>query len=378
MKKIALIGALLAVLASCGRQNDNKIEKQIITYQKQVVTLNRKITDLQQNLDTQKNEAQTVGGRKVSVRTQEIEPRIFRHFFEASAELESIHEAFISPEVSGQVVKVLVNEGQYVEKGQLLAQLETDMVENSIREVKTSLELASFTYKKQNALWEKHIGSELQYLQAKTQMESLQNKLQSLQTQYDKSFIKSPIKGYVEAIDLKKGELAIPGVRFIHVVNLEKLYVNAQISESYLPVLHKGDSVDIRFPAFPKIHMRKPIHRIGNVINNTSRSIEVQLIINNPKQVLKPNLLARLRINDYTNPKAIVVPSYVLREDIQGYYLYVAVKKQSHLIAQKRYVKEGKSSQNLTEILEGLKAGETIITQGFNNVLDGSPLSVFK
>ncbi len=378
MRKITLAIAFMVFLASCGHRENKGIEQQIITYQKQVTAINKKIDILQQKLDQQQKKAKINTGFTVSVTSRKLVPTEFKHYFSASGEVESVNEAFISPQISGQVVEILVHEGQYVKKGQLLARLETDMIEDNMRELKTSLELATTTYKKQKALWDKHIGSEIQYLQAKTQMESLQNKLAALKTQYNKSLIKSPLAGYVESVDLKEGELATPGMRFIYVVNLDELYVNAQISETYLSSVHQGDRVDLSFPDFPKIKMKTSIYRIGKVINKQSRTVEIQLKIKNRDNKLKPNLLAQLKMLDYSNANAIVVPAYLVREDIQGYYLYSISHEKDHLIARKRYVKVGKSSQNQMEILQGLKAGDQIIDKGYNNVVDGVVLKIVK
>ncbi|VAW30437.1 Probable Co/Zn/Cd efflux system membrane fusion protein [hydrothermal vent metagenome] len=379
MKNISLfLVTLLFLLASCGNENTSKTEQKIINYQKQVTTINKKIDRLQQKLNRRNKNKVITTGRKVTVNVRKLQPAVFNHYFDASAEIESVHEAYVSPEVNGQVEKIFVTAGDRVKKGQLLAQLNSDIMQDNIRELKTSLELASYTYEKQKALWKKKIGSELQYLQAKTNYESLRNKLNTLQTQYQRSFITSPIEGYVDAIDLKVGEMAIPGQRFFHVVNLSRLYVNAQISEAYLPIIHEGDAVEVRFSAFPSIVMHKKVYRIGKVINKQSRTFKLQLKINNPKQLLRPNLLAIIRIKDYTNLKAIVVPSFVVREDIQGDYLYVVTTEDGQKIARKRYVKTGKSFKKKTEVIGGLKAGETIITQGYNNVTNGSALNIRK
>ena len=379
MKNISLfIVTLLFLLASCGNENTSKTEQQIINYQKQVTSINKKIDRLQQKLNKKNKSKIITTGRKVTVNVRKLQPSVFNHYFDASAEVESIHEAYVSPETNGQIEKIFVTAGDRVKKGQLLAQLNSDIMQDNIRELKTSLELASYTYTKQKSLWEKKIGSELQYLQAKTNYESLQNKLSTLQTQYQRSFIKSPIDGYVDAIDLKVGEMAIPGQRFFHVVNLSRLYVNAQISEAYLPIIHEGDAVEVRFSAFPSIVLYKKVYRIGKVINKQSRTFKLQLKINNPKQLLRPNLLAIIRIKDYTNPKAIVVPSFIIREGIQGYYLYVVTTEDGQKIARKRYVKTGKSFKKTTEVISGLKPGETIITQGYNNVTNGSVLNIQK
>ena len=378
MKKYFLIAVSLLLFAGCANNDKPDIEQQIVAYQKQVAAINKKIVALQEKLDKLNKDKTLTAGRKVTVNVMKLQPETFNHFFDASAEIESVHEAYISPEVNGQVEKILVKEGDRVKKGQLLAQLNSDVMQDNIREVKTSLELAAYTYQKQKSLWKKNIGSELQYLQAKTNYESLKNKLSTLQTQYERSFIKSPIDGYVDAIDLKVGELAIPGQRFFHVVNLDQLYVNAQISEAYLPIVHEGDPVDVRFPAFPSIVLHKKVYRIGKVINKLSRTFKLQLKIKNPHNLLKPNLLAVIRIKDYTNPEALVVPSFLLREDIQGYYLYVVSMENGQKIAQKKYVKIGKSFDKKTEVVSGLKPGDVIITQGYNNVSNGSVLNIQK
>ncbi len=376
MKKYFILIVSLLLLAGCSHENRNEIEKQIIAYQKQVAAINKKIVALQEKLDNINKKKGIETGRKVTVSVMQLKPVMFNHFFDASGELESVHEAFISPEINGQVDKVLVKEGDHVKKGQLLAQLNADVMRDNIRELKTSLELASYTYRKQKSLWEKNIGSELQYLEAKTKYESLQNKLTTLETQYQKSFITAPIDGYVDAIDVKVGEMALPGQRLFHVVNLRKMYVNAQISEAYLPIIHEGDPVEVRFPAFPEIVLHKKVYRIGKVINKQSRTFKLQLKINNPDKLLKPNLLAVIRIKDYTNPKALVVPSFILRQDIQGYYLYVAEHVDGQEVARKKYVKIGKSFQHQTEVVSGLKSGDTLITNGYNNVANGSVLRI--
>lgn len=379
MKNISFfLIALLFLVSSCGTKNQSEAEQQIIKYQKQVTAINKKIDKLQQKLDKKNKNKTITTGHKVTVNVHKLKPTVFDHFFDASAEVESVSEAYISPEISGQIEQILVKEGDRVVKGQLLAKLNSDVMQDNIREVKTSLELASYTYKKQKSLWKKHIGSELQFLQAKTKFESLQNKLSTLQTQYQRSFIKAPIDGYVDAINVKIGEMAIPGQRFFHLVNLRLLYVNAQISEAYLPIIYQGDPVEVRFSAFPSIVLHKKVYRIGKVINKQSRTFKLQLKINNPHGLLRPNLLAIIRIKDYTNPNAIVVPSFILREDIQGYYLYVVTTEAGLKMARKHYVKIGKSFKKKTEILHGLKAGEEIVTQGYNNVTNGSVLNIQK
>lgn len=376
MKKLMLIIAVLFLVTSCKQKNKSQLERQIQVYQKQANELTTKISDLQTQLEEQTAAKNRKSALHVSVDTEKVEPTLFKHYFEASGEIQCVHEAYISPEISGQIVAIPVREGAYVKKGRLLAQLETDVIESSIREVKTALSLAKFTYEKQKSLWSKHIGSELQYRQAKTQMESLQNKLDGLESQYKKSFIKAPINGYVDVIDQKVGELAAPGVRLFHIVNLDSVYINAQISETYLPEVRKGAWVDISIPTYPDIQLRERIYRIGDVINDQNRTFKVQFKIKNPKELLKPNMLATLNILDYSNPDAIVAPSFTIREGLEGYYLYVVEKDKNAFVAKRRIVKIGKSYNGMTEVKEGLKAGEIVVTKGFNDVSNGVYLNI--
>lgn len=373
MKKITLFLAMIALLASCKQENKSQLEKQIISYQKEASKLNAKISDLQQQIDEQEKAKNQLTGLKVRIKTDTVKPQTFKHYFEASGSVESVHEAYVSPEVSGQVEEVPVHEGDKVTKGQLLVRLSTDIIENNIKEAKASLTLAEFTYKKQKNLWEKNIGSELDYVRAKSNMESLSGKLKTLETQYEKSFIRSPVSGYVDAIDIKVGELASPGMRILHVVNIEDLYINAQISENYLPVVHKGDAVTVSFPTYPKISLNEKVYRTGEVIQPQNRTFKLQLKIKNKKNLFKPNMLSLININDYTNHKALVVPSFTIRKDIKGDYLFTVKKgPKGENIAHKQYVKTGLSSGRYTEVVQGIKPGDIVITDGFNNVTEGT------
>jgi len=267
-------------------------------------------------------------------------------------------------------------EGQKVKAGQLLAKLNTRIIEKNIAELKTQLEYAETMYNKQKQLWDKKIGSERQYLDIKNQYLSLKNKLAVLQAQYNMSIIHSPINGYVEEIIKKKGELATPGMQMMHIVGLDKLYVTAMISESHLPVVHLGEKVEITFPTFPDLVIHQPITRIGNVVKKQNRTFKVQVVVDNKEGKLKPNLLANIKFNNYNSDNHIVIPSLVIREDMKGSYLYVAQKQDNNVVAKKKYVKVGRSYRNNSEILSGINIGDKVITDGYSNVSDGTILKI--
>ena len=313
---------------------------------------------------------------KILVVAKELSYQPFEHYFEAHGSVESISEAFISPEINGQIKEVKVREGNRVQKGQLLVVLNTSITENTIEEVKTSLELANTVYEKQKRLWDQQVGSELQYLQAKNNKEALESRLKTLQAQLDMAYIRSPIDGIVDEIFSKKGELAIPGMQLMQIVNLSNLYINAEISESYLSMINKGDIVKLTFPSYPDLEMDVPIHRVGNVINPQNRSFTIQLKINNRQEMLKPNILAIIKIMDFSTESALVVPTIILKQDIKGTYMYVADKDDDGYHARKVYVETGISYQDKSIIVNGLKPGQKIITKGYNLVSDGTKIKM--
>jgi len=375
IKKIFILIAVIGLFHSCASTGDkNDTQSQIDKYKSEVKSLNEKIKNLEASEGA--DGINNTNGKKIKVNIEEAKPESFSHYFDATGDVEAIDEAYISPEISGQIVSINVKEGNWVKQGQVLAKLNSDMIESNIAQLKTQLSLSETIFNKQKELWEKNIGSERQYLEAKTNYESLQDQLKTLNTQYDMTIIQSPIDGYVETINKKEGEFVMPGIEFMQVVNLNELYINSKVSESYLPVIKKGDIVEVTFSAFPGIVYTAPVYRIGNVINPANRTFLVQLKVKNKSGLLKPNLLASLRFNDYNSEDNIVVPSILIKQDIKGSFVYVAVQENGEWIADKKYVKVGLSYRDKTEILSGLKPNEKLITNGYNNVSAGSFLEI--
>ncbi len=374
MNRLIIITIISVFLISCSPNDENNSDaKKLESYKEQIKDLNEKIADIEKESNNLE-----YTGLEIPVKVESIKMQPFSHSFIATGELESIEEAFISPEVNGQIISVNVAEGQHVRKGQLLAKLNTVIIENTISEVETQLSLAKTIYDKQTILWNKNIGSERQYLEAKNNYEGLQNKLNTLRAQYNMAIIKSPINGIVEDIFLKKGELASPGMQFMQIVNIDELYVTVKLSEAYLSVINKGDIVDISFPAYPGLIYSKPVFRTGNVINKQNRTFIVQIKINNEDGKLKPHLLTNVIINDYNTDQAIVLPSIIIKEDMKGSFIFVIGDDNNNSIAAKKYIKTGISYKDKTIVSEGLSAGEVIITDGYNNVSNGSVVTIIK
>ncbi len=372
MNRLFLILTISLFIISCSSNNENVSDTdKISAYKKQIEELNLEIYKVE--------EASSSGeykGLKTPVKVETITATPFSHSFTAAGELESISEAFVSPEVNGQIISINVNEGENVKKDQLLARLNTVIIDKNIIEIESQLALAKIMYDKQSILWEKNIGSERQYLEAKNGYESLENKLYTLRAQKNLAIIKSPIDGVVEEIMLKEGELAVPGMQLMQIVNIDELYVTIPLSEAYLPVIKKGDYVDINFPSYPGITYREPVYRTGNVINKQNRTFTVQIEIYNKEGILKPHMLANVIINDYNSQQSIVVPSILIKEDMNGSFLFVIGNENGNNIAVKKYIETGKSFKDKTEVLDGLKIGDVIITDGYNNISKGSVVSI--
>ena len=372
MKKLIILFIVTSFMLSCSNElTDDSIKQDIKKHKNEIVVLQGKIKELESQLPDN-----GLNTNNIKVRVQKVNRKFFSRYFEATGELEAKNEAYISPEVSGQITKIKVIEGQKVSKGQLLAKLNTSLIEKNIEEVKTQLDLAETFYNKQTELWNKGVGSERQYLETKNNYESLKNKLATIQEQYNMSIIRSPISGYVENIMLKQGELASPGMQLMLIVDLDKLYVSAKLSETYLPVIKKGDIVGITFPTYPEIIIQEKISRVGNVLNKQNRTFMVEVEINNPDGRLKPNLLATIKINDYNAEDAIIVPSLVIKEDVIGSYLYVAEENEHNWISKKKYVETGRSYMNESEVLSGVSDDDLIITDGYGNVSDGTYIEI--
>jgi len=372
------IVVIATVFASCS-SDDSASKKEAL--QSELYEKEKAYAELKQDihtLQTQINELDTVKVFKsVAVEVKKIEATKFQSYFHINGSLDPVASAYVSPEISGQIKDLFVKEGQRVIKGQVLLKLNTTVIENSIREVETALSLASVVYEKQSELWDKRIGSEIDYLKAKTDVESLENKLETLKSQKEMAIIKAPINGVVEDITPKVGELAMPGQVLVHIINLDVFYFNAEVSESYLPYLKKGDPVEVKLLAYGET-LNTEIYRIANTINQESRSFLVQMKLKNTNGVLKPNMLAEARFKDFEKDNAFVLPSDIIKRDYNGSYVYLATKKDDKYLAKKRYVKTGRNQAKNILVESGIIAGDLVVIKGYSQLTEGCIILINK
>lgn len=373
MNKLIFAGILLFLASCAGKVSDpdsqEEIIKQISEYKKEVLELNQKIAALEVELTKAEGSA---GAVPVSIMKVEAEP--FKHYIEVSGVAEAVHSAFISPEINGTISGIFVKDGQRVRKGDLLVTISSNVIESSINEVETSLDMAKTIYERQKQLWDKNIGSEVSYLQAKNNVESLESRLETLRAQMEMSEIRAPIDGIIDEVWVKKGEMAVPGIQIIQLVNLDDLYINADVSEAFITQIQKGEMVLVEFPSYPDISMNVPVHRVGNVIKPANRTFRVQLLIKNVNEQIKPNVLAKIKINDYSADQALLVPSIVIKQDMKGEYLFVV--NTNDQTAQKIYVETGRSYSDRTMITEGLAPGNHVVIKGYNQISSGTRVNI--
>ena len=296
----------------------------------------------------------------------------FEHKIEVRGNVQSRTNVYISAETMGQLTALNIVEGQYVNKGQVLATIDSESIEKNIAEVENQLEFATTVFEKRERLWKQNIGTEIDYLQAKNNKESLEKSLETLNTQLDKTKIKAPFSGTVEEVPVSAGQIVQPGTPVAFLVSNQNMYINAEISEAYIGKFERGDEVTVSFPSLGKTY-QSTIASIGSVINQASRTFTVEVKLPNDKDLLKTNLVAVLKMTDYEAEDAVVIPSRIIQEDLDGNFVYLVEGGKK---AKKVHVKLGYSYDNKTEVLSGLSGGEAVVDKGNRIIADGTVVSV--
>lgn len=314
-------------------------------------------------------------GKSIPVYAEELKPATFRHYVKILGTVESDNTIMITPKVGATVEQVLVQIGDEVRKGDVLARLDGKITRSQLNQAKTQLELAETMYKRQKNLREDNIGSEVNYLQAQTQYESAKSQLVMLKEQYENYTIRATIKGTVNQVNIKAGATAAPSVPAFQLANSDALKVTAQISESYITRIQPGDSVEIVFPSLNE-SIQKKLDVVSKVINPSNRTIGVEIYIPNTSGNVRPNMMAQVNINDIALDDQIVVPVNTVQRANKLSYVFVAEQNGDGWVARNREVKVGYYYANNQVITDGLEAGELLITSGYSNLSNGAAISI--
>jgi membrane fusion protein (multidrug efflux system) len=363
---------LLTVLSfSCAKEEGVEAMKARLAEMKEESTkLGAEIKTLEAEISKIDPEFAKTTKKSILITTANARRGEFTHFVEVTGSVLSKKNVAISAESAGRILEVPAIEGMRVSAGQILARIDAESTERNIEEMESNLELATTIFNKQERLWNQKIGTEIQYLEAKNRKEGLEKSLAVLKTQLNKAVVKAPFTGTVESVDVRIGEAVQPGMPMFQFVGESDLYIQADVSESFVGVLSKGDSVEVAFPSIGK-SMKTRVSSVGGVINPNNRTFKVEVLLPSLPE-LKPNMISILKINDYHNNESVIVPAHLILADNKGDYVFTVEDG----TAKKKYVTRGLTSGNETEIKEGLTGTETIVDKGFREVGDNFSVAV--
>lgn len=368
--KTKLLSILIAVLVvACGTPDK---QKELDKLRKERDVLTDKIKLLEEAIAKDSGYVTDIGTR---VNLKEIQTSLFEHCIEVQGKIDGDQSVSVFTEGAGGMIKeIIVKEGQQVNKGQVLAVIDDKIYQATLKSNQSNLDYVTTMYNKQKNLWDQKIGSEMQYLDIKTKKESLESAIVAIQEQIDMCKIKAPIDGTIEDLPIKIGQLVGPGIITARIVNLKSLKIMADLAEGYSNRVKKGDNVKIILPDLKK-------ELIGNVdfssryINPINRTFSISIRITSDDKSIKANMVAIVRITDYSNPNAIVVPINLVQTDLEGQYIVIAENSGNGYVAKKARVSQGEVYNGKVEIKSGLNAGDKIITAGYLDIENGQAIS---
>jgi membrane fusion protein (multidrug efflux system) len=366
MKAVFMIAAVF-VLAACGGKPDKKAELEKMKTEH--AELGTKIKALEQELaalDTNKST------KVKDVMVTEIQPSVFRHYIDVQGMVDANEAVDIRPLMAGKVMRVMVKEGDNVSAGQTIAEIDHDVYTKQLNSLKPQIDLANELFNRQKRLWDQKIGSEIQFLQAKTTKESLEKQAETLQESIDLSLVKSPINGTVDFVGLKIGELASAQTQepAFRVVNLSGLKVKGEIAESYASKVKKGNDVLLHFPDLNR-EINAKISFVEKMIDPMTRSFTTEAALTGDNSELHPNMVAVMKVIDYENSSALVIPINALQSVNDEHFVFVAVIEGNKTVAKKSVVQVGNTYDGKVEILSGLSSNDKIVTSGQLDLVDG-------
>ena len=369
MKKLFLIPGLALAMIACHSSGGDDKKTELENLKKQEADIKSKIAAIEDELAVKDT---TPKGLAVSVVT--LKPEIFKNYIDVQGRVDADENVALSSEMPGTITKINVKVGDEVSIGQVLAETDARAITQQISDLQTNSDLVNQIYDKQKNLWDQKIGTEVQFLQAKTNKESMVKKMSALQEQLKMSKIISPINGTVDAVDIKLGQAVAPGIPAIRVINFSNLKVKADVAESYASKIKKGSEVVVHFPDMNDSLVTK-VNFVSRAINNSSRTFNVEVLLDDKKEY-HPNMVARLNINDYQSEKPVIaIPVRTIQKDENNEpFVYVADGNK----AKKQIVKLGKEYNGKAEITEGLKDGDVLVTLGYDIVNEGDLIAYKK
>ena len=387
MKNIYLLFSVALILNACSTKKEPSLEEILATNNIEQITsekikIDAALQELTANLNKLNRKLTSLNKDKNTplITTFKVQEEAFTHYIELQGNVQTKQNVLVYPEVPGILKEVLVKEGQQVKKGQILAVIDDGGLAQQVLLSQTNEQLAKTTFERQKRLWNEKIGSEIQFLQAKASYTSQKNATNQLKQQLKKFTVYAPFSGIIDDIFKEKGTVVAPGQRseLFRVINLSNMYIETDVPENYITSITKGKKVEVNFPILGKI-VNSKIRQVGNFINPTNRSFKIEIGVPNQDLEIKPNLTAKLKLNDYTNTKAILIPQSIISENAEGQqFIYVVKDKRENnlAIAERLVIETGKTQGDFIEVTKNLNTDTEIILEGARSVNNGQAVKV--
>jgi len=319
-------------------------------------------------------------GKKIPlITTFNLEETDFKHFLELQGNVTTKNLLVIYPEYSGVLTNVYVVEGQKVRKGEVLAKIDDGGLSQQLAQLKIQSELAKTTFERQQRLWDQKIGSEMQYLQAKSNYEAQDQAIAQLEQQVAKTVVKAPFSGTIDDVLTEQGSVVMPGqTELLRIINLDNMYIVTDVPEKYIANITRNKKVEVEFPVLGK-KIDSKVRQVGNFINPANRTFKVEVSVPNKDKSIKPNLTAKLKINDYSNKNALLIPQGIISENADGeQYIYIVTDKTGNdeAVAEKKIITTGLTQGDYIEVIDGLEVGNEIIQEGARSVNDRQTVKI--
>ncbi len=386
MKNITYLLTITILLSACGGESDQSVSGMIAKGDLEALRAKKnEISEQQKVINTNLRQLDSAiaalsgEGNLPLITTITAEAETFNHFLELQGDVMTKQNVLIYPEMAGTLQRVYVKEGQKVSKGQLLASIDDGGMGSQLAQLKTQAALAETTFERQKRLWDQKIGSEIQYLQAKSNYEATESAVRQAQSQLGKSTIRAPFTGIIDNVIKDQGTVVAPGPgsEIFRIVNLSDMYIEVEVPENYLGSMKEGKEAIVYFPVLGDTVTSK-IRQTGNFINPSNRAFTVEVAVPNKDGSIKPNLTAKVRLNDYTSENAILIPQSIISENSEGdQYVYVATEpNDDKATAQRRIIKTGKTQGSMVEATSGINNGDLLIKEGARTVKEGQKVQI--
>ncbi|MCM4159465.1 efflux RND transporter periplasmic adaptor subunit [Antarcticibacterium flavum] len=380
MKKLLYISFLSILLISCGNSEENSVDEVIASQDLDQIRAKRvELSKEQRDLATKMEKLDAAINdldpslRLALVTTEIIRDTTFRHYTRVQGDVATRENIIIYPEFSGVLTRILVSEGDRVNRGDLLATIDDGGLSSQLAQLEAQAALAKTTYERQQRLWEQNIGSEIQFLEAQTTYQSAQNAVDQLRSQLGKTQVRAPFSGVIDEVISDEGQVVSPGQnQLFRLVNLKNMYVQASVPETYLNQIQVGSEVIVEISAIDKQYEGK-VRQVGNFINPNNRTFQIEVSLPNDEGMIKPNLIATVKLNDYTAEDATVIPESAVYKNSMGESLIYVFKPENDSIgtAERVIIDTGYKQDNRVEVLEGIQSGDEVIVEGGRNLRDG-------